>query len=118
MLNPLRAWIPRLVGVALLCLSGAAAWAQSAPPQNLPALEGQHVVAIRVVDDSGNVLQEDPAGLPLRSGQPFTLDAERESLRQLFRTGNYEDLVAQAVAVPGGLRLDFVVRHGFYVNEV
>src|ERR1700751_5415063 len=118
MLNRLRALIPSLVGVSLLCLPGAAARAQSASPQNLQSIEGQHLVAVRVVDDSGKVLQENPSGLPLQPGQPFSLDAERESLRQLFRTGDYEDLAAQAVTVPDGLRLDFVVRHSLYVNEV
>src|ERR1700722_13861107 len=118
MLNRLRALIPSLVGVSLLCLPGAAARAQSGSPQNLQSLEGQHLVARRVVDVSGKAWQENPSGLPLQSGQPFTLDAERESLRQLFRTGDYEDLVAQAVEVPGGLQLDFFVRHSLYVNKV
>jgi outer membrane protein assembly complex protein YaeT len=118
MLNHLRALIPSLVGVSLLCLPGAAARAGSASPQNLQSLEGQQLVAVRVVDDSGKVLQENPSGLPLQPGHPFALDAERESLRQLFRTGDYEDLVAQAVTVPGGLRLDFVVRHSLYVSKV
>jgi outer membrane protein insertion porin family len=118
MLNRLRALIPSLVGVSLLCLPGAAARGQFASPQNLQSIEGQHLVAVRVVDDSGKVLQENPSGLPLQPGQPFSLDAERESLRRLFRTGDYEDLTAQAVTVPDGLRLDFVVRHSLYVNEV
>ena len=118
MLNRLRALIPSLIGVSLLCLPGAAASPQFASPQNLQSLEGQRVVGVRVVDDSDKVLQENPSGLPLQPGQPFTLDAERESLRQLFRTGDYEDLVAEAVTVPGGLRLDFVVRHSLYVNAV
>ena len=86
----------------------------AAPPQ----WEGQRVVAIRVVDDSGAVLESNPAGLPLQPGQAFSAEAERESLRQLFRTGRYADLTAELTSVEGGVRLDFVVEPTYYVNKV
>ncbi len=76
------------------------------------------VSAIRIVDQSGEVLEENAAGLPLQVNQPFTLEAERQSLRQLYRTGLYADIVAQATNAPDGLQLDFVVRRNFFVSAV
>jgi len=110
--------LSRMTGLLLslaLGLAVGAACAQSVP---LAQLQGRQVVAVRVVSDKGEVLEDNPAGLPLRSGQPFALDAERLSLRQLFRSGQYADVLAEAAPVDGGLRLDFVVRRNFYVNQV
>ena len=106
-----------LAGIGLRCLSGAVAQAQTAPPQ--PAqLEGRPVTTIRIVDQSGNVLDENVTGLPLQLNQPFTLAAERESLRQLYRRGRYADIVAQVTNAPEGLQVDFVVRLNFFINAV
>ena len=46
------------------------------------------------------------------------MEAESASLRELFRTGRYADLRAELTDVPGGVRLDFVVRQNFYINRV
>jgi len=76
------------------------------------------MTAIRIVDQSGEVLEENAAGLPLQANQPFTAEAERASLRQLYGTGRYADIVTQVTHVPGGLQLDFVVRRNFFVSAV
>ena len=110
----LRAW----TAFFLLFPAAGAARAQSEAAPAAQQVVGQPVVAVRVVSDAGEVLAQDPADLPLRSGQSFALDTERDSLRQLFRTGEYADVVAQAAQVSGGVRLDFVVRRNFYVNQV
>jgi len=114
MRNPPRTVLPGFVGLTLLCLAAGVAHGQSSVPP--PA--GQRVVAVRVVEESGAVLEENPLGLALQPGQPFTSVGARESLRQLFRTGRYADLVAQTTPAEGGLRLDFVVQRNFYVNSV
>src|SRR3984957_1895344 len=80
--------------------------------------EPPHVVAVRVVAQSGAVLEENPPKLTLQPGQTFSMDAESASLRELFRTGRYADLRAELADVPGGVRLDFVVRQNFYINRV
>src|SRR3990172_8718396 len=103
---------------ALFELGAAPARAQSPALPQPPQWEGQRVVAIRVVDDSGAVLESNPAGLPLQPGQAFSSEAGRESLRQLFRTGRYADLTAELAPVEGGVRLDFVVQPNYYVNKV
>ena len=95
----------------LFCAGPAAA-------QNGPSGEPPRVVAVRVVTESGSVLEQNPPQLTLQPGQPFSMEAESTSLRELFRTGRYADLRAELTDVPGGVRLDFVVRQNFYINRV
>ncbi|MBI1749354.1 MAG: BamA/TamA family outer membrane protein [Acidobacteria bacterium] len=73
---------------------------------------------VRVVSESGEVLTENPAALAQQAGQSYRGDAVRESLRQLYRSGRYADVRAEAAAGEGGVRLDFVVRQNAYVNSV
>src|ERR1700728_4092334 len=90
------------VCAAVLCLSLAI----SAAAQSGPATAAPRVVAVRIVAESGAVLEENPARLTLQPGQSFSLDAERQTLRELFRTGRYADLRAVLTPVAGGVRLD------------
>ena len=76
------------------------------------------VVAVRVVTESGSVLEQNPPQLTIQPGQPFSMDAESASLRELFRSGRFADLRAELIDVPGGVRLDFVVRQNYYINRV
>jgi outer membrane protein insertion porin family len=80
--------------------------------------EPPRVVAVRVVAESGAVLEQDPPQLTLQPGQLFSTDAESASLRELFRSGLYADLRAELTDVPGGVRLDFVVRQNVYINRL
>jgi outer membrane protein assembly complex protein YaeT len=86
--------------------------------QNSFAGEPPRVVAVRVVTESGAALEQNPPKLTLQPGQPFSMEAESASLRELFRSGRYADLRAELTDVPGGVRLDFVVRQNFYINRV
>lgn len=89
---------------------------QSGPP---PAeAEGARVVALRVVNESGQVLQENPLGLPLAIGQPLDAQDIRESLRVLYRSGRYADVRADSAPAAGGVRVDFVVRENIFINVV
>src|ERR1700687_78204 len=101
-------WLPAFW---LLCASPAAA--QSGLPGEPP-----HVVAVRVVAESGSVLEQNPPELTVQPSQPFSMEAESASLRELFRAGRWSDLRAELADVPGGVRLDFVVRQNFYINRV
>ncbi len=102
----------------LLLLSGATAGAQVAFPPGLRQFEGQPIAAVRLVDESGKILEENPPYLPLKPGQPFSIDEERDDLRRLFRTGRYADITAEVTEIAGGVRLDFVVQRNYYVNNV
>lgn len=115
--NRLWAVLFFLAVIALFCPLSFVAEAQTAP---VPAaqLQGRRVTAVRIVDQAGEVLDENVGGFPLRANQPFTLEAERESLRQLYRTGRYAEIVVQVTNQPEGLRVDFVVRQTFFVNAV
>lgn len=75
-------------------------------------------MAVRVVAESGAVLEQNPPKLTIQPGQPFSMEAESESLRELFRSGRYADLRAELADVPGGVSLDFVVRQNLYINRV
>jgi len=86
--------------------------------QDGPTGEPPRVVAVRVVTESGSVLEQDPPQLTAQRGQPFSMDSESESLRELFRSGRFADLRAELTDVPGGVRLDFVVRQNLYINRV
>ena len=106
-------WLPRALATAALLLAASlAAWTQS------NSLEGQPVVAVRVVDEAGKVLEENPRELVLKVGEPYSIDAERESLRRLYRSGHYDDLRAEVTRVEGGLRLDFVVQQSYFIDVV
>jgi outer membrane protein insertion porin family len=101
-------WLPAFW---LLCAGPLAA--QSGFPGEPP-----RVVAVRVVAESGDVLEQNPPKLTIQPGQPFSMQAESASLRELFRSGRYADLRAELADVPGGVRLDFVVRQNLYINRV
>src|ERR1035437_4368621 len=89
-----------------------------AAAQNNPSGEPPRVVAVRVVTELGSVLEQNPPQLTVQPGQPFSIEIESASLRQLYRSGRYADLRAELSDVPGGVRLDFVVRQNLYINRV
>lgn len=113
-----RPWAVLLfLAVGLSCAASVLAQTQAAP-QSAGQIEGKRVAAIRILDQSGEVLQDQASGLPLQVNQSFTIEAERQSLRQLYRTGLYADIVVQVTDVPQGLQVDFLVRPNFFVDAV
>lgn len=118
MANLVRARLRSRIGAAVLCLIGLSAWAHAAPADSAGQFEGQRVADVRVVGESGALLEDNPAGLSLQAGQPFSVDAERQSLRQLYRTGRYSDLVAEVSPADGGLQLAFIAQQNYFVSRV
>jgi outer membrane protein insertion porin family len=98
-----------LASVALLALPVGAQEA---------TIEGKTVAEVRVVDESGKPVAEKIPPLPLEAGKPFDFAAERESLRDLYRMGDYANLRVTSAAVPGGLRIDFIAQRNFYNNVI
>jgi outer membrane protein insertion porin family len=82
------------------------------------AIEGRRVAEVRVVEEAGKAVSEKIPPLPLQAGQPFDYAAERESLRTLYRTGDYSDIRVTSAPEADGLRIDFIVRRNFYYNVV
>src|ERR1700681_4640539 len=115
-------WANGLRGIiALALLSGAAATHAQTPQSTSPAGEPAEqpvVVATRVVSEDGRVLSEPVKGINVEIGKPLDRTKVAESLRLLYKTGDYSDLRAVIVPVPGGIRLDFVARENLFFNQV
>lgn len=77
------------------------------------------VVAIRIVRESdGKVLAESPSGVSVEIGKPLDREKVAESLRALYKTGDYANLMAVVTPVTDGVRLDFVARENLFFNLV
>jgi outer membrane protein assembly factor BamA len=103
-----------------LLLGGRSAFAQAqgnaVPPTE--TLAGAKVVAVRVINEHGKVLVDSPKSIPVKVGEPLKPDEVAESIRVLYRTGDYADLRALASPEGGGIRLDFITRENLFISEV
>jgi outer membrane protein insertion porin family len=108
--------------IALLLLLGAApAHARPHAPQAASTSEvaaNPVVVSVRVVREAGQVLVESPSGIAVETGKPLDREKVAESLRALYRTGDYADLRAVVSPEKEGVRLDFVARENLFFNAV
>src|SRR5713101_344176 len=112
-------WANGLRGItALALLTGAVLTRAQAPPEAGTANAAAIVVAVRIVKEDGTVLSEAPAGIAVETGKALDRGKVAESMRALYRTGNYSDLRAVAFPVEGGIRLDFVARENLFFNQV
>jgi len=124
-------WANETWSIAVFALLSGATWAhaqaqQDAPRETAPSgpiatlssTNGAPVLAVRVVTENGRVLSESPAGIAVEIGKPLDPARVSESLRALYRTGDYADLRAVATQVEGGVRLDFVVHENLFFNQV
>jgi outer membrane protein insertion porin family len=120
--------IRHVVVFALLC---GATWAHAQAPDEArrvtaPAgplaaaslVNDAPVLAVRIVIEDGRVLSESPASFPVEIGKPLDRALVSESLRTLYRTGDYADLRAVATQAEGGVSLDFIVRENLFFNQV
>lgn len=100
--------------------SHARAPQQPRPPEATPIETSppQTVVAVRIVTDDGRVLSEAPAALPIQLQKELDPDQIAESIRTLYRSGDYADARAISTPVSGGIRVDFVVREQLFFNRV
>src|SRR3984957_18384979 len=115
-------WANGLRGVvALALLSGVATTRAQTPQSSTAAAEPAEqpiVVATRVVADDGRVLREPVKGINVEIGKPLDRTKVAQSLRLLYKTGDYSDLRAGLPPRPGGGRLDFVARENLFFNQV
>lgn len=89
-----------------------------AAPSTEPAKKNEPVVAVRVIGEDSKVLEEAPTGLTIEIGKPLDPAKVAESLRLLYRKGDYSDLRAVATPVAGGIRIDFIARENLFFNQV
>src|SRR5712664_4470946 len=109
-----------LLGVALgtaHAQQGAPSREVSTPASQNTADTAETVVAVRIVTEDERVLSEAP-GLVVAIGKPLDREQVAESIRALYRTGDYADVRATSTAVAGGIRVDFVVREQLFFNRV
>jgi outer membrane protein assembly factor BamA len=88
------------------------------PVAEVPQTNGEPVVGVRIVTEDGEVLSEAPADAGVEIGKPLDRARIAESIRRLYRGGEYADVQAQSARVGGGIRVDFVVRPQLYFNQV
>src|SRR5256885_4848445 len=94
---------------ALVLLTGAASTRAQAPPGRsvTGAVEEEpKIVAIRMVKEDGQELSNTPSGIAAETGKTLDQGKIADSLRALYRTGDYADLRAVVTPVADGVRLD------------
>jgi len=115
-------WANGLRGIFALALLTGAAPTHAQTPQGTSvegvAKEEPKIVAIRIVKEDGQVLSDSPTGIAVESGKALDRGKIADSLRALYRTGDYADLKAVVTPVADGVRLDFVVRENLFFNQV
>jgi len=105
----------------VLALLAGAVPLRAQMPEETPSLSSSvepEVVAMRIVKENGEVLAESHIGATVELGKPLDRERVAESLRALYRTGDYADLKAVATPIAGGVRLDFVVRENLFFNQI
>ena len=108
-------------GISGVVWFGALIWCLLASPvvyAQDAVIEGQRVAAIAIVDSAGREAKPANVALPLEVDKPFDYSAERESIRALYRTGDFADIQVHAEPSADGVRLRFVVTRNFYNNVV
>jgi len=106
---------------ALALLTGGAPTRAQAPPGTpVTGVEREEpkIAAIRIVKEDGQVLSDAPSGIAVETGNALDRGKIADSLRTLYRTGDYADLKAVLTPVADGVRLDFVVRENLFFNQV
>jgi outer membrane protein insertion porin family len=115
-----------VAGMIFFASAGVRAQGTTAPTQadgqkdeqQVSQLEGQNVVEVRVVGESGEVLTKGIPDLPLSAGHAYDAELVRTTLRKLYSTGDFSDLRAAVTNVSGGLRVDFVAQRNYFIGVV
>ena len=109
-------------GIAVVALLTGAVPAHAQTPTDMPTANSNPaeatVVAVRIVKENGEVIAEGPSGIAVKAGKPLDPVKVADSLRALYRTGDYADLKAVAAPVAGGVRLDFVAHENLFFNQI
>ena len=101
-----------LVGLLVLL---AGSWLT---PGQETTVEGRRVAGIHVSYESGAGVSEKIPPLALKVGGPFSFSEERQSLRQIYRMGDYSDIRVSVLTASEGLEVNFVVKPNLYNNVI
>ncbi len=90
-------------------------------PLPVPAadVEGLPVVSVEFQPRSQPISPEQRAELVVvRAGSPLDRRQVSASIRNLFATGRYTEIAADAVAMEGGVKLTFLTKRGYFIGGV
>jgi outer membrane protein insertion porin family len=96
------------LGVAALLMQGA--------PGNCAPAAGKIVVGIRLQCDAHLTLDEFSGKVTQAAGEPLDPAKVDQSLKNLYATGRFQDLRADAQPAPGGVDLIFVARAQYFIG--
>jgi outer membrane protein insertion porin family len=105
------------VVLLLMLFSG---WARCAQQPSSPqsATQASLIVReVRIVKKDGTVLPTKP-GITVEVEEPLNRGAVAESIRNLYKTGDFANIAVQEVARDDGIRLDFVVDENLFINRI
>jgi outer membrane protein insertion porin family len=106
-----------LAGGASLCAQNTSS-ASARQDDETPAEKVPTVVEVHVVSAEGHVFPSMTEKISVKAGQPVDRRQVSESLRTLYRSGDFADLRAEIVPATGGVILNFVVRENLFVNQI
>ena len=104
--------------------AGASPPSQPIPPplesQTIDAakFEGMKITGVRLLDESGNLLEDAPEAAGVKPGAAYDSPQIRRALRQLHATGRFAEIRVEATPEAAGVRLDFIVSQNLFVNQV
>src|SRR6202158_1240803 len=113
-----------VLGAHILLTGGAQVRAQNnASPsthqdEGTPAEKDPTVLDVRIVSADGRLFPAMTAKIHVKIGHPLDRRQVSESLRILYRTGDFADLRAEIAPAAGGVILNFVVRENLFVNQI
>lgn len=73
---------------------------------------------VRVVKRDGSQLPARPENISVKAGEPLDRGQVAETIRKLYRTGDYAAISAEEFAEGQEIRLDFVVEENLFINRV
>ncbi len=82
------------------------------------AIEGLNVTRVRVVDKNGTKVPQRIPKLPLAAGGRFDFADERQSVREIYKMGDFSDIRVTVERQADGIEVNFVVTRNFYNNVV
>ena len=116
-------WL-RIFGALMLLCRAPLTYGQIRPSTIAPAGAQQDaeaaptVVGVQILDAQGTVVSRSLPKISISPGNPLDRHQVAETIRNLYRTGDFADIRAEIVPVTGGVQLNFVVRKNFFINEI
>jgi outer membrane protein insertion porin family len=112
-------WTNKLRVLALLMLFwGRLACAQQPSEKQAPSTSNPIVREVRVIEANGTAVKPVANSISIKVGEPLNRDQVADSIRTLYKTGNYANIAAIEKPVKDGIALDFVVQDNLFINRV